>query len=97
MNDKKLSKEEVKHIADLARLHLSEAEVTKFQTQLSDILTYIDMLNEVDTTAVPPTAQTTGLINKLRPDEPEPSLDQQNAITQAGQTKNGYFKVKAVL
>lgn len=64
----KLTKDQVRHVAKLARLGLSEAEVEKFQTQLSGILDYVGQLNEVDTEGVEPTAQVTGLTNITRDD-----------------------------
>jgi len=64
----KLSRKEIEHIAKLARLDLSEAELEKYGGQLSGILGYIDMLKEVDTAGVEPTAQVTGLLNVLRDD-----------------------------
>lgn len=63
-----LTKDQVRHIAKLARLRLSEDEVTKFTTELTSILKYIDTLQEVDTNGVEPTAQVTGQTNSLRPD-----------------------------
>lgn len=64
----KLTKEQVEHVAKLARLGLSNAEVEKFQIQLSGILDYVEQLNEVNTDGVPPTAQVTGLTNVMRED-----------------------------
>lgn len=64
----KLTKDQVHHVAKLARLGLSESEVEKFQTQLSNILDYVEQLNEVDTEGVSPTAQVTGLANVKRDD-----------------------------
>ncbi len=69
----KLSKEEVRKIAALAKLTLSEQEEKKFQTQLSDVLSYIDKLNEVDTSKVKPTSQVTGLENVFKQDSVDPS------------------------
>lgn len=65
----KLTKDQVKHVAKLARLGLSEADTSKFQTQLSGILDYVEQLNEVKTDGVEPTAQVTGLVNVVREDE----------------------------
>lgn len=65
----KLTKDQVKHVAKLARLGLSEAEIEKFRTQLSGILDYVEQLNEVKTDGVEPTAQVTGLLNVMREDE----------------------------
>lgn len=64
-----LTREQVLHIAKLARLGLRDTEVEKFQTQLSGILAYVDKLGEVDTTGVEPTSQVTGLLNCTRNDE----------------------------
>lgn len=63
-----LTKDQVRHIAKLARLRLTEGEVEKFTTELTKILQYIDILQEVDTADVPTTAQVTGLANVLRED-----------------------------
>lgn len=64
-----LSSDQVRHIAKLARLDLSDAEVEKFAKELTSILGYVDMLGEVNTKGVEPTAQVTGLTTVLRPDE----------------------------
>ena len=64
-----LTKQQVLHIAKLARLRLSEAEVEKMAKELSSILTYVDMLGEVKTDGIEPTAQVTGLTNTFREDE----------------------------
>ena len=64
-----LSDDDVRHIAELARLTLSDGEVKKFSKELTSILDYIDMLKEVDTSNVEPTAQVTGLTNSFRDDE----------------------------
>ncbi|MDO8649590.1 MAG: Asp-tRNA(Asn)/Glu-tRNA(Gln) amidotransferase subunit GatC [Candidatus Peregrinibacteria bacterium] len=63
-----LTADQVRHIAKLARLKLSEEEVKKFSTELTQILGYIDILNEVPTDDVAPTAQVTGLLNQFRED-----------------------------
>lgn len=65
----KLTKDQVKHVAALARLGIEEKEVEKFQTQLSGILDYVEQLNEVNTDNIEPTAQVTGLKNIMRSDE----------------------------
>ena len=63
-----LSPDDVRHIAKLARLNLSDAEVEKFSKELSSILEYVEKLQEVDTEGVEPTAQVTGLHNSFRED-----------------------------
>ncbi len=65
----KLSRDQVLHVAKLARLGLSEQEIEKFQKELSSILDYVDILKEVDTEGVIPTAQVTGLMNVSRQDK----------------------------
>lgn len=69
-----LSHDQVRHIAKLARLKVSDEEVAKLATQLTSILGYVDMLKEVDTKDVPATAQVTGLHNALRDDVVTPPL-----------------------
>ncbi len=69
-----LSTDDVRHIAKLARLDLSEAEVEQFPGQLTSILEYVGQLQAVDTKGVEPTAQVTGLQNSLRPDDIRPPM-----------------------
>lgn len=92
----KLSKKEVLHIAKLANLHLTEKEVRKFQRELSDILEYIEVLNELDTKGVKPTSQVTGLENVFREDVVEKSLTQTEALSGTRSKYKGYFKIKAI-
>lgn len=95
----KLNKTEVAHVAKLAKLKITPAETDKFQKQLSKVLDYISELNDVDTLAVEPTSQTTGLENVLRADEinNSASLSQEESLSGTDKTKNGYFVVDAVL
>jgi aspartyl-tRNA(Asn)/glutamyl-tRNA(Gln) amidotransferase subunit C len=93
----KLTEEEVKHVAKLARIELKEDEVEKYAEQLSSILQYVDKLNEVDTSKVKPTAQVTNLKSVLRKDEVKPSLSQEEALSTAVKKENGYFQTQAVI
>jgi len=93
----KLSREEVKHIALLARLGLSEDEIEKFQIQLSNILENFEILKQLDTTDVPPTAQSIALQNVLRPDESKPSYPVKEIMDNAPQREGDSFKTRAVL
>ena len=68
-----LSEEQVRHVAKLARIALTDEEVRKFTGQLSGVLDYMNILNEVDTTGVPETNQVTGLKNVMEEDEVKPS------------------------
>lgn len=65
----KLTKDQVLHVAKLARIGLDEKQIQKFQKELSSILDYVEMLNEVDTKGIEPTSQVTGLTNVGREDE----------------------------
>ena len=93
----KLNYEEVKHIALLARLGLSETELEKFREQLSNILENFEILQQVDTSAVPPTAQAITMENVLRDDETMPSLPVEEVLANAPSQEEGHFKVRAVL
>ncbi len=93
-----LSKDEVKHIAELARLDLSEEEVVRYQGELSRILDYISQLEEVNADGVEPTAQVTGLVNRLREDVAVSSdaATRQRLLDAAPERDGDYIKVKAV-
>ena len=93
-----LTIEEVQHIAKLARLDLTDAEVARFQTELSGIMSYIDTLSEVDTTGVEETAQVTGMVNRLRSDEVQVNDAQvrERLLEALPDKQDGYAKVKNV-
>ncbi len=91
-----LTKDEVKHVAKLASLTLTDEEVTKLEGQLSETLEFVDKLNEVDTENVEATHSVTGLQNIMRSDESEPSLSQEQALQNSKNTENGQFKIKAI-
>lgn len=86
----------IHHVAKLANLKLSSDEETKFATQLSSVLDYINKLNELNTSNVEPTSQVTGLENVMREDKAAPSLPQLEALSQAKHTHNGMFAVKGI-
>jgi aspartyl-tRNA(Asn)/glutamyl-tRNA(Gln) amidotransferase subunit C len=93
----KLTDEEVRHIALLARLGISDAEVEKFREQLSSILENMDILKEADTAGLEPTAQSVALQNVFRPDETRPSLPVNEVLANAPDQEDNSFKVNAVL
>jgi len=93
----KLSRDQVLHIAELAKLSLTDEETALFAEQLSDILEYAEMLNDLDTEAISPTAQAIYMRNITRPDEVRPSLTPEEALANAPQRQDGYFKVKPIL
>lgn len=94
-----LTKEQVKHIADLARIEITEAEKEKFAEELSAVLGYIEQLKEADTSKVSATNQVTGLINVTREDIVE-NCDEETKkkiLDGAPMKEKNYIKVKAVL
>ncbi len=93
----KLSREEVLHIARLARVGLTEAEVDKLSEQLSNILEHFEVLQQVDTTDVPPTTQSIDLMNVLKSDEVAASLLQSQVLANAPRREDDFFRVRAVL
>ena len=93
----KLSREEVLHIALLARLGLTETEVDRFREQLSNILENFEVLQQVDTSGILPTAQSIVLQNVTREDEVSASLHQSQILANAPRKEENFFRVKAVL
>ncbi len=87
----------VAHVAKLANLPLEPEEISKFEKQLSEILSYIEKLKKVDTKNVETTSQVTGLMNVVRRDEAVPSLTQEEALSNTHSQNNGLFKIKAIL
>jgi aspartyl-tRNA(Asn)/glutamyl-tRNA(Gln) amidotransferase subunit C len=92
-----LSKAEVEHVARLARLGLTETEKEEFTWQLNEILTFVEKLNELDTTGIEPTAHAIPIHNVFRPDEGKPSLDPEQALANAPDRIDGFFKVPKLL
>ena len=93
----KLSREEVQHIALLARLGSTETELDRFREQLSNILENFEILQQVDTGDVPPTAQPNPLQNVTKSDEVAASSTQSQILANAPRREGEYFRVKAVL
>jgi len=92
----KLTTEEVRHVAELAKLSLTEEEIAQYTEQLSAILDYAARLQEVDTSGVPPTPYVLPLSNVMRADEAAPSLSNAAALANAPDSDNGFFRVRAV-
>ena len=91
-----LSKDEVRHVAMLARLGLEPGEEEFYADQLSSILSHIDRLQQLDTEAIPPTAQVVAVTNPLREDDPRPCLTQEEALANAPSAVNGMFRVPSI-
>jgi aspartyl-tRNA(Asn)/glutamyl-tRNA(Gln) amidotransferase subunit C len=83
-------------MAMLGRLALEPGDEDFYAEQLSGILQHIDRLQEVDVEQIPPTAQVVPLALRLRPDEPGPSLDAEQALAGAPEQRDGFFVVKAI-
>ena len=93
----RLSREEVEHVASLARLGLSHEETARMQDQLSSILGHIAMLDRLETTAIPPTAQVNTLTNVMRDDVTVGSLPVTAILANAPRQREEFFEVHAVL
>ena len=91
-----LSAEEVRHVADLARLELSDADVAEMARQLGAIVDYINQLQSVNTDGIEPLAHALKLHDVFRADEPSPSLSPDEALANAPARKNDFYRVPAV-
>ncbi|HVP11567.1 MAG TPA: Asp-tRNA(Asn)/Glu-tRNA(Gln) amidotransferase subunit GatC [Phycisphaerae bacterium] len=94
---RRIDEAEVRHIAHLARLKLTEAEIARFGEQLGSILDYMQKLNEADTTRVEPTAHPLPVCNVFREDEPGAPMDVEKVLANAPDKVSTYFKVPKVL
>jgi aspartyl/glutamyl-tRNA(Asn/Gln) amidotransferase C subunit len=92
-----LSKEDVRYIAALSRIHLEEDQVEYLTKDLADILGYIDKLKEVDVTGIQPTSHVLPIQNVFREDVIRSSLDQKEVLRMAVSQHNGSFKVPQVI
>lgn len=92
-----IKKETVEHVAHLARIKLSDQEVSQFQVQLGDILNYIDKLKQVDTSKIEPTSHVLPLKNVYRQDKVKPSLPVDAVLQNAPSKKNDFFTVPRVI
>ncbi len=93
----KITKEEVLHVAHLARLDLDEASIEKFAGQIGDILEYVDQLKQVDTAGVRPTTHALELTNAFRDDLETPHLPREISLTNAPEQEDGNFLVPKVV
>jgi aspartyl-tRNA(Asn)/glutamyl-tRNA(Gln) amidotransferase subunit C len=88
-----LDREQVLHVARLARLQLSDEEVEKMRVELSDVLEHVEKIRELDLADVPPTSHVVAITGALRPDEPEPCLPVEVALASAPEPVDGGFGV----
>lgn len=92
-----IDRQTVEHIAELARLHLTDAEIEIYTEQLAAILDYAERLNALDTSNISPTASVLPLTNVLRDDATQPGLPREQALANAAAAQDGQFQVDAVL
>ncbi len=93
----KITADEIIHVAELARLHLDGAAVRLYAKQLGDVLTYMDTLNRLDTTGVPPTSHAIFINNAFRDDELKPSMALERVLINAPESEDGSFVVPKVI
>lgn len=93
----KLSRDEVLHIAALAKVGMTEEDITRFQEQLSNILENFEILKQVDTEGVPPTAQPNPLCNIMKEDCARPSMPPEEVLANAPRREGDFFRIRAVL
>jgi aspartyl-tRNA(Asn)/glutamyl-tRNA(Gln) amidotransferase subunit C len=92
-----LTRDEVLHVADLARLSLKSEEIELFTRQLNDILAYVEKLQELDTAGVPPLAHVIPVFNVFREDEVRPGLPREIALDNAPAREEGAFQVPRII
>jgi aspartyl-tRNA(Asn)/glutamyl-tRNA(Gln) amidotransferase subunit C len=92
-----ITREDVRRVAALARLELSDTEVDRMAIELDGILDHIAALSELDTSHINPTSQVLDLHNILRPDEVQPSLPMEAVLANAPDREDNWFRVRAVL
>jgi aspartyl-tRNA(Asn)/glutamyl-tRNA(Gln) amidotransferase subunit C len=92
-----ISREDVEHVARLARLHLSDEERARIQDQLSGILGYIDKLRALDVDGVEPTTHAVPLVNVMRDDEVRPCLPREEMLANAPDRSSDFFRVPRIL
>jgi len=92
-----LSREEVRHVAQLARLDFSDEEEKRMAEEMSQILDYVEKLDELDTSGVPPMSHVLDVTNVFRADEVKARIDQEQALEPAPESDDGYFQVPQVI
>ena len=93
----KITSEEVRRVARLARLDIDETAIEKISGQIGDILAYMDTLKQVDTEGLPPTTHAIALTNALREDQPQASLEPEAALANAPDREEAYFLVPKII
>lgn len=92
-----LSRQDVQHVAQLARLDFSDEEEERMAEEMGQILDYVEKLDELDTSGVPPMSHVLDVTNVFRDDEIESRIDREQALEPAPETDDGHFQVPAVI
>ena len=92
-----IERQDVEHVARLARLALTDAELEKMRDQLNGILAYIEKLNALETEGVEPTSHAVPLVNVMRDDEPGPCLPRDEALANAPERAGEFFRVPRII
>ena len=88
-----ITRDDVLHVAALARLELTEDEISRLEVQLNDILEAVGKVSELDLSDVPPTSHPLAVVNAFRPDHPRPSLTLEDVFANAPEREADYFRV----
>ena len=97
LNDERLSADEVRQIADLARISMSDEEIEIMRGQMVNILNNIDVLNNVDTDGVDPTGHSVDVRSVMREDQSRESLEPEDVLLNAPNSEDGFIRVRSVL
>lgn len=92
-----ISRDDVRHVAELARLDFSDDDEKRMAEEMSQILDYVEKLDELDTSGVPPMSHVLDVSNVFREDEIESRIDREQALEPASETDDGYFQVPQVI
>ena len=93
----KITPEEISHVADLARLHMTQQEITEMARHLDEILNYVAKLNELDTSGIIPTTHAISIVNAFREDEVKQSLERDKALANGPDQNGQSFVVPRVI
>jgi aspartyl-tRNA(Asn)/glutamyl-tRNA(Gln) amidotransferase subunit C len=93
----KITKDEIRHVANLARLNMDEGNLDRFADQIGKILDYVDTLDQVDTQGIEPTSHAISLTNAFREDVLTGHIDRDAALTNAPEKEDGYFIVPKIV
>jgi aspartyl-tRNA(Asn)/glutamyl-tRNA(Gln) amidotransferase subunit C len=97
MAESRISREDVQHVARLARLELSGVELERMRVELNNILAFMDKLRSLDTSGIEPTSHAVPLRNVMREDEPHPSFPRDEMLANAPERAGDFFRVPRII